>query len=61
MAKKSAAALTLSSCPLQSFLESCRVAKGDTYNFTSIAKPFGSYYVPDARMRDFYQLYCDTI
>lgn len=61
MAKKSAAALTLSSCPLQSFLESCRVAKGDTYNFTSIAKPFGSYYVPDARMQDFYQLYCDTI
>ena len=46
---------------LSAFLNGCRVSKGQQYNFSSMAKPFGSYYIPEAKLADFYDVYCDTV
>lgn len=48
---------TVTHNPLQSFLDKHKVQRNQPYNFTSVAKPFGSYYVPPEQMPEFYILY----
>ena len=41
----------------QAFLAQHRVARGQPYNFTLAARPFGSFHIPDAHIERFYTIY----
>lgn len=47
--------------PLQSFLNGYRSCKGDKYNFTSMGKPTGSYFIPVDKYNEFLKSYITTI
>lgn len=46
---------------LQAFLNEHKSEKGKKYNFTSFAKPFGAYFIPEEKMGEFYSLYIDVL
>ena len=37
------------------------MSKGDPFNFTYVAKPFGSFRVPEDKYEAFYKAYTDTL
>lgn len=51
----------IQSSRVQQFLSKHRTERGKKYNFTSYAKPLGSYYVPDEKLDEFYDLYVDLV
>ena len=46
---------------LHKFLASFKVQKGEPYNFTNMASPFGCYMVPDDQRHAFYQAFANSI
>lgn len=51
---------SLVNSPLQHFLKKHK-AKGGIFNFTNLAHPFGSFFVPDEKKDDLYEAYIETI
>lgn len=53
--------VTVESNPMQTWLKQYKVPKGAKYNFTSFAKPFGAYFIPEDSIQNFYDLYVTLI
>ena len=53
--------MTLAKNPLQTFLEKYTVKKKEPYNFTNVARPYGSFLVPTEKMKEFYKLYVELV
>ncbi len=47
--------------PVHSFLKAYKVNKGETYNYTYMGKPYGSYMVPEDKRDAFYKAYAETV
>ena len=47
--------------PVHSFLKAYKINKGETYNYTYMGKPYGSYMVPEDKRDAFYKAYAETV
>ena len=52
---------SLQESPLHQLLQDYKVSKGEPFNFTYMAKPFGSFMVPKENYEAFYKAYTDTV
>ena len=46
--------------PVHSLLKAYQVKKGESYNYTYMGKPYGSYMVPEDKLDAFYKAYTET-
>ena len=53
--------LSLRESPLHRLLQDYRVSKGEPFNFTYMAQPFGSFMVPEEKYEAFYKAYTYTL
>ncbi|KAL3141885.1 hypothetical protein ABBQ32_004546 [Trebouxia sp. C0010 RCD-2024] len=53
--------ISLQESPLHRLLQDYQVSKGEPFNFTCMAKPFGSFMVPEDKYEAFYKAYTDTL
>ena len=53
--------ISLQESPLHRLLHDYQVSKGEPFNFTYMAKPFGSFMVPEDKYEAFYKAYTDTL
>ena len=53
--------ISLQESPLHRLLQDYQVSKGEPFNFTYMAKPFGSFMVPEDKYEAFYKAYTDTL
>ena len=51
----------LQESPLHQFLQDYQVSKGEPFNFTYMAKPFGLFMVPEEKYEALYKAYTDTL
>ena len=52
---------SLQESPLHRLLQDHQVSKGEPFNFTYMAMPFGSFMVPEDKYEAFYKAYTDTV
>ena len=52
--------ISLQESPLHRLLQDYQVSKGEPFNFTYMAMPFGSFMVPEDKYEAFYKAYTDT-
>ena len=53
--------ISLQESPLHRLLQDYQASKGEPFNFTYMAKPFGSFMVPEDKYEAFYKAYTDTL